>query len=247
MEAVPKKEMDNNNNNIKIKEDIRPTPKPRENISIFLLIIQIIIHTVALFTLFIFDITYIKILFLLVLYSFRIFIIHAGNHRLFAHRAYKTSRVMQIFFTWNGCATLGNSPLLWAAHHRLHHQYSDTELDIHSPKQKGFWWAHIGWTLYLDIEWLGDHYEKIIPEWCVYPELLWIEEHWYICMISEMIIFYFIWGIEGLCWEILSIVLTFHAVALTSSVSHIYGKRKYSCQYHTNCKELLDNSTSKWG
>jgi len=62
-----------------------------------------------------------------------------------------------------------------------------------------------------------------------------IEEHWYICMISEMIIFYFIWGIEGLCWEILSIVLTFHAVALTSSVSHIYGKRKYDCQYHANC------------
>ena len=33
----------------------------------------------------------------------------------------------------------------WASHHRHHHQYSDTKLDVHSPRHKGFLWSHIGW------------------------------------------------------------------------------------------------------
>ena len=33
------------------------------------------------------------------------------------------------------------------AHHRHHHAHSDQEGDIHSPKQVGFWRAHMGWFL----------------------------------------------------------------------------------------------------
>ena len=36
-------------------------------------------------------------------------------------------------------------PLWWAYQHRHHHQHSDEECDVHSPNQRGFWWAHIGW------------------------------------------------------------------------------------------------------
>jgi len=35
--------------------------------------------------------------------------------------------------------TGAKSPLGWAAAHRAHHKYSDTEKDPHSPKHKGFW------------------------------------------------------------------------------------------------------------
>ena len=37
--------------------------------------------------------------------------------------------------------------LWWAAHHRTHHKRSDTERDVHSPVQYGFWRAHMGWFL----------------------------------------------------------------------------------------------------
>ena len=35
--------------------------------------------------------------------------------------------------------------LWWAANHRMHHRYSDTELDVHSPIQRGFLYSHVGW------------------------------------------------------------------------------------------------------
>jgi len=37
--------------------------------------------------------------------------------------------------------------LWWAANHRHHHKYSDTEEDLHSPTLFGFMWSHVGWIL----------------------------------------------------------------------------------------------------
>ena len=34
----------------------------------------------------------------------------------------------------------------WSRDHRLHHKYSDTDLDPHTIN-KGFWYAHVGWLL----------------------------------------------------------------------------------------------------
>ena len=41
--------------------------------------------------------------------------------------------------------TAQNSVLWWAALHRRHHIYSDTAEDTHSPRQRGFFYAHVGW------------------------------------------------------------------------------------------------------
>lgn len=35
-------------------------------------------------------------------------------------------------------------PLWWAAHHRYHHRFTDTDHDPHSSTH-GFWYSHIGW------------------------------------------------------------------------------------------------------
>ena len=53
---------------------------------------------------------------------------------------------MQFFMAFGGTTAAQKGPLWWASHHRNHHRYSDTELDLHSPL-KGFWWSHVGWIL----------------------------------------------------------------------------------------------------
>src|SRR5262249_52771061 len=81
------------------------------------------------------------------LYYLRMVGITAGYHRSFAHRTFKTSRVMQFFLALLGASAAQKGPLWWAAHHRHHHRYSDLEEDIHSPMLKGFWFSHVGWIL----------------------------------------------------------------------------------------------------
>ena len=67
------------------------------------------------------------------------------DHRLLAHRTLKVNRfVEQVLIFWaifNG----SGHPASWVAYHRLHHSVTDTADDISSPKQGGFWWAHLRW------------------------------------------------------------------------------------------------------
>jgi stearoyl-CoA desaturase (delta-9 desaturase) len=73
--------------------------------------------------------------------------ITAGYHRLYSHKAYKASALLQAFFLAFGAGSVQGSALRWAANHRLHHIFTDTEKDPHSPIQGGFFWSHMGWFL----------------------------------------------------------------------------------------------------
>ena len=94
-----------------------------------------------------------------VLYFLRAFGVTAGFHRLLAHSSYSASRPVRFMLTFLGsCATQGG-PLWWASHHRRHHRYSEREGDVHSPVQRGFWYAHIGWMW--DAVCFGGNYANI--------------------------------------------------------------------------------------
>jgi stearoyl-CoA desaturase (Delta-9 desaturase) len=82
-----------------------------------------------------------------VLYALRMFAITGFYHRYFSHRAFKTSRPLQFVFAALAASSVQRGPLWWAAHHRHHHRHADTERDPHSPRQRGFWWSHVGWFL----------------------------------------------------------------------------------------------------
>ena len=73
-------------------------------------------------------------------YAIRMFGITGAYHRYFSHRTYKTSRPMQLALAVLGTTATQKGPLWWATHHRHHHRYSDQPEDVHSPRQRGFWW-----------------------------------------------------------------------------------------------------------
>jgi stearoyl-CoA desaturase (delta-9 desaturase) len=107
------------------------------------------------------------------LYWLRIFAIGAGYHRYFSHRSYSTSRVFQFLLAWLAQSTAQKSVLWWAAKHRHHHLFSDTEHDVHSPRQTGFLFAHVGWIFSrrndtTDLVKVGDFTK--------YPELMWLHK-----------------------------------------------------------------------
>ena len=111
------------------------------------------------------------VLFVVVVWG-RMFFITGGYHRYFAHRTYRTSRAFQLVLAVGGASSAQKGPLWWAGHHRNHHRYSDTELDIHSPL-RGFWWSHVGWIL-------CDRYDEIpherIRDFAKYPEIRFVEK-----------------------------------------------------------------------
>jgi stearoyl-CoA desaturase (Delta-9 desaturase) len=159
-----------------------------------------------------------------VLYFGRMFFITAGYHRYFSHRSYRLPRWAQFLMALGGTTALQKGPLWWAAHHRDHHKYSDTDQDIHSPI-KGFWWSHVGWIL-------CDKYSATdfdrIRDFAKYPELRWLNRHDWVGWVGLAIASFAVAGWSGLVVGFgVSTVLVWHGTFLVNSLAHVMGRRRF--------------------
>ena len=59
-------------------------------------------------------------------------------HRLLSHRSWKAPKIFEWFGALSAGIGLVGSAVSWAAIHRKHHRFADTEKDPHSPSHKGF-------------------------------------------------------------------------------------------------------------
>jgi stearoyl-CoA desaturase (delta-9 desaturase) len=159
------------------------------------------------------------------LYLVRMWGLTAGFHRYFSHRSYKTSRFFQFLLALLGTTAAQKGPLWWAAHHRRHHKYTDQEGDVHSPRQNGFWWSHIGWVvsdMYDDTDW------DAIKDFSRYPELRWLNK-WHLIPPTVLgIICFATLGWQGLVIGFfLSTVILYHGTFSINSLAHMWGSKRY--------------------
>ncbi len=171
-----------------------------------------------------------------VLYFLRAFGVTAGYHRLLAHSSYHASRPVRFLLAFLGsCATQGG-PLWWASHHRRHHRYSERKEDIHSPVQRGFWYAHMGW-MWDSVCFQGNFAN--VKDLHRYPEIKLLQKG-YLFLIAGQAVFLFGLGMlldalfpglgtsgsQLLVWGFfISIVALWHATFMVNSVCHLWGTR----------------------
>src|SRR5687768_17101601 len=56
-----------------------------------------------------------------------------GYHRLFTHRGFKAPTWLQYILATCGALALQSGPIAWVTTHRIHHAFTETEKDPHSP------------------------------------------------------------------------------------------------------------------
>jgi stearoyl-CoA desaturase (delta-9 desaturase) len=159
------------------------------------------------------------------LYVLRMFAVTGFYHRYFSHRTFSTSRSAQFVFAVLGASCAQRGPLWWAAHHRKHHRYADTERDVHSPRRHGFWWAHMGWitapgNFPTDL--------KEVRDLAQYPELRFLDRY-DILVPALLALGLFLWGgWQFLIWGFfISTVVLFHCTCFINSLAHKLGRKRY--------------------
>lgn len=182
------------------------------------------------------------------LYAIRMFALTGFYHRYFSHKAFRTSRAMQLGFALIGASCVQRGPLWWAAHHRNHHRFADTERDPHSPAQVGFMRAHMGWFLTrraFRTDWTS------ITDLAHFPELRLLDRFDIFVPIVLASALYFLgaWlgtahaelgtnGPQLLIWGFfVSTVVLFHATVTINSLAHRFGSRRF---------ETRDDSRNNW-
>ena len=172
------------------------------------------------------------------LYVLRMFALTGFYHRYFAHRTFKTSRVVQFTFACIGASCVQRGPLWWAAHHRNHHMTADTEADPHSPQVHGFLWSHMGW--FLTSNGFRTHWKRI-PDLARYPELRWLDRYDILVPIALAAALFGLGsllahvapqsGVTGgqlLVWGFfVSTIVLFHATVTINSLAHRFGTRRF--------------------
>jgi fatty-acid desaturase len=132
-----------------VTQEVRPWERPfwkpvhgKEGVFAYL----VIIHVLTVVGLILFPLPSLKILGVSLL-----FIAFGGlgttvcYHRLLAHKTLKVNKFVEQFLIFWAVFNGSGHPASWVAYHRLHHSVTDTPDDISSPKQGGFWWAHLRW------------------------------------------------------------------------------------------------------
>jgi stearoyl-CoA desaturase (delta-9 desaturase) len=149
---------------------------------------------------------------------------------------------------WIGASSAQKGPLWWAAHHRHHHKYSDTEKDLHSPRQRGFWYSHVGWIL-------SDKYKKadlsVVKDLTKFPELRFVNT-WHLVpavllagfmyVLGWILNYYFpglgTSGLQMLMYGfVISTVILYHGTFTINSLSHVFGKVRF---------DTGDDSKNNW-
>lgn len=159
------------------------------------------------------------------LYYARMFFVTAGYHRYFSHRSFKTSRSAQFALAFLAMTSAQKGVLWWAAHHRNHHRLSDTEDDLHSPTQQGFWWAHVGWVLSRRND---ETHVDMVRDYYKYPELRWLNQHFLVPPFVLAVVLFLVGGWGWLIWGFfISTVMLWHGSFMVNSLAHLFGKRRY--------------------
>jgi len=171
-----------------------------------------------------------------------------GYHRLFAHRAFATSRIVHATLAMLGPMAVEGPLLRWVAFHRSHHQHSDRNHDPHSPHthgagfrnmMRGFWQAHAGWFFQryphrLEVyvaDLRADRFLRILS--LLFP--LWVVLGLAIpTVLAGLITRSWSGAFLGLLWGgLVRICLVQHLTWSINSVCHIWGYRPFKNRDHS--------------
>jgi stearoyl-CoA desaturase (delta-9 desaturase) len=161
-------------------------------------------------------------------YFARMVAVTAGYHRYFSHRAFKTSRPFQFLLALGAQSSAQKGVIWWASHHRWHHKYSDTDKDVHSVRQRGFWHAHVGWIL--GPGW-NDSNPASVADLAKFPELRFLNRAFFEMLpaVALGLALLLLGGVHAFVWGFLvSTVMLWHGSFAVNSLAHLVGKRRYA-------------------
>lgn len=166
-----------------------------------------------------------------------------GNHRFFTHGAFETSPFLKRTLGVLGAMAVQGPLLFWCSCHRLHHQHSDHEGDLHSPhlsgdgtwgRIKGLFHAHMGW-----IVWTGSYRyrAKTVRDLYADPDIRFIDHYYLHWAFLSLALPAAAGGLWHRSWEgamlgllaggIVRIAVIHHLTWAVNSFGHVYGGQSF--------------------
>lgn len=163
-----------------------------------------------------------------------------GYHRLLTHRGFKVSKWLEYTLSVFGTLAVQSGPLSWVTTHRIHHAFTETERDPHSPRS-GTYWAHVGWIFRGVAQ---NQSQATMRRYCPdfaddrFHQL--INRYYYVPTIIVGLVLLAVGGPSMVLWAIfLRTVVGWHATWLVNSATHLWGTRRFDTRDDSRNNPLI--------
>ncbi len=179
---------------------------------------------------------------LLATYCFSAFGITLGYHRGLAHKSLSLRPGARYVFLALGAMAAQGPPSFWVAHHRAHHGDPDGPRDPHSPREKGFLHAHVGWMFGA----VSRCDARAVRELRKDPVVRGVDDHYFFLILLGLVLpavmtlpFSASWPafLVSIYWGLVRIGLCHQATWLVNSACHLWGYRNF---------QTADSSRNNW-
>lgn len=149
-------------------------------------------------------------------------------HRLLTHRGFTAPRWLMRFMATCGTLAVQSGPITWVTTHRIHHAFTDTHKDPHSPRQ-GTYWSHIGWIFRGTAQGQSEAtMQRYSPDLMKDPYLRLLDKYYYATTIIVAAVLIAIGGwTMVLAGIFLRTVIGWHFTWLVNSATHLWGSRRF--------------------
>jgi stearoyl-CoA desaturase (delta-9 desaturase) len=151
-----------------------------------------------------------------------------GYHRLLTHRSFQTPKWLERVLAVCGTLALQSGPLQWVTTHRIHHAFTETDKDPHSPRN-GVFWSHVGWIFFGT----GQNHSELVkqrysPDLMKDKFLVLLSDYYVVPTVISGVIMLAVGGWSMVLWGVfLRVVLGWHSTWLVNSMTHIWGTRRF--------------------
>jgi fatty-acid desaturase len=152
-----------------------------------------------------------------------------GYHRLLTHKGFKVPKWLEYTLTIFGMLSLQSGAVSWVTSHRIHHLFTDTDSDPHSPREKGFLWSHIMW-LFKGSAQENDEAtcRKYSPDLMKDKFHVLMDNYFIVPTVILGLILLAVGGFPMLIWGLcLRTVWGWHCTFLVNSATHLWGTRRF--------------------
>ncbi|MEO8647736.1 MAG: fatty acid desaturase [Acidobacteriota bacterium] len=163
-----------------------------------------------------------------------------GYHRLLTHRGFKAPKWLEYFMSVCGTLAMQSGPLTWVTTHRIHHAFTETDKDPHTPRH-GTYWSHIGWIFRGTAQnhsW--ETMERYSPDLARDRFHVLLNKYYYVPIILAGGVLVAIGGWQMLLWGVfLKTVVGWHFTWLVNSATHLWGTRRFETRDDSRNNALI--------
>jgi len=151
-----------------------------------------------------------------------------GYHRLMTHRGFKAPRWLERLLGVFGTLAMQSGPITWVTTHRIHHAFTDTDRDPHSPRH-GTYWSHMGWIIRGTAQNNSvETMQRYSPDLMRDPFLVALDKYFWVPTALVAVGLIAFGGPSALLWGIFfRTVIGWHFTWLVNSATHLWGSRRF--------------------